>query len=121
MGRKPRPMGAMHVVTNRIKRGDREYHSTLLRRSYREGGKVRKQTLANLSHLPEEAIAAIRAVLAGKTLLSADDALEVVRSLPAGHVEAALRMAARLDLARLIERSPSRERDLALAMVVQRV
>lgn len=111
----------MHVVTNTIKRGDREYHSTLVRRSFREGGKVRKQTLANLSHLPEEAIAAIRAVLAGKTLLAADDAFEVLATLPAGHVEAALAMAARLELARLLDRSPSRERDLCLAMICQRV
>ena len=60
----------MHVVTNTVKRGDREYHSHLLRRSYREDGKVKKQTLANLSHLPPEAIAAIRSVLAGKALVS---------------------------------------------------
>src|SRR5215217_1237212 len=121
MARKRRPTAAMHVVTNTIKRDDREYHSHLLRRSFREGGKVRKQTLANLSHLPEEAIAAIRAVLAGKTLLAADEAFEVSRSLPSGHVEAALAMAARLGLARLLDRRPSRERQLALAMVVQRV
>ena len=41
----------MHVVTNTVRRGEREYSSVLLRRSYREDGKVKKQTLANLSHL----------------------------------------------------------------------
>ena len=60
MGRKPRHGVAMHVVTNKVRRGDREYSSHLLRRSYREGGKVRKQTLANLSHLPDEVIELIR-------------------------------------------------------------
>jgi hypothetical protein len=89
----------MHVVTNKIRRGEKEYTATLLRRSYREDGKVKKETLANLSHLPAEAVDAIRRVLAGETLLSADDAFEIERSLPAGHVNAALVMARRLGLA----------------------
>src|SRR5262245_7242384 len=50
----------MHVVTNTIRRGDQVYTAHLLRRSYREGGKVKKETLANLSHLPEEVIELIR-------------------------------------------------------------
>ncbi len=52
MARRLGASGAMHVVTNRVRHGEREYTSTLLRRSYREGGKVKKETLANLSHLP---------------------------------------------------------------------
>jgi transposase len=111
----------MHVVTNTIRHGDREYHSHLLRRSYREGDKVKKETLANLSHLPPELIELIRGFLRGERYLARDQALEIERSLPAGHVEAALAMARRLELQRLIEREPSRERDLVLAMVVQRV
>ncbi len=111
----------MHVVTNTIRRGDREYHSHLLRRSYREGGKVKKETLANLSHLPPELIELIRGFLRGERYLERGQALEVERSLPAGHVEALLRMAKRLELAQLLERAPSRERDLVVAMVVQRV
>ncbi len=111
----------MHVVTNTVRRGDREYHSHLLRRSYREGGKVKKQTLANLSHLPPDAIAAVRAVLAGKTLVAAEEDLAVERSLPAGHVEAVPGAARRLGLARLIDRSPSKQRDLCLAMICQRI
>lgn len=110
----------MHVVTNTVRRGDREYRSTLLRRSFREGGKVRKETLANLSHLPDEAIELIRGVLAGRRYVDADSAFEIERSLPAGHVQAALVMARRLELARLLDRSPSRERDLCLAMIVER-
>jgi transposase len=113
--------GAMHVVTNRVRHGEREYTSTLLRRSYREGGKVRKETLANLSHLPPEAIELIRGALRGESYVPAGEAFQIERSLPAGHVMAALGMARRLDLARLLDRSPSRERDLAMAMICQRV
>ncbi len=120
MGRKPRPTGAQHVVTNTVKRGGREYHSHLLRRSYREGGKVKKETLTNLSHLDDEAIELLRRHLRGETLVAADEAFQVERSLPAGHVEAALAMARRLELARVIERSPSRERERCLAMIVAR-
>jgi transposase len=120
MGRKPRHSGAMHVVTNKVRRGDREYSSHLLRRSYREGGKVRKQTLANLSHLPDEVIELIRGALQGRRYLDADQAFAIERSLPAGHVQAALTMARRLEFARLLDRTASRERDLCLAMIVQR-
>jgi hypothetical protein len=111
----------MHVVTNRRQGKHREYVSHLLRRSYREDGKVKNETLANLSHLPEEAIGAIRATLRGEVLIGAEGGFEIVRSLPAGHVEAALAMARRLELARLLDRRPSRQRDLCLAMVCQRV
>ena len=121
MAGRQRPSGAMHVVTNTIRRGDRVYTAHLLRRSYREGGKVKKQTLANLSYLPDEVIGLIRAALRGERLVAAGEAFQIERSLPAGHVEAALAMAGRLDLARLLDRSRSRERDLCLAMIVQRV
>jgi len=121
MGRPARHDGAMHVVINERRSGDRTYRSTLLRRSYRQDGKVKKETLANLSHLPEEAIDAIRRVLRGETLMSIQDAFQIERSLPAGHVNAALAMARRLDLARLLDPRPSRERDLCMAMIVGRV
>jgi transposase len=111
----------MHVVTNRARHGEREYTSTLLRRSYRENGKVRKETLANLSHLPPEVIELIRGALRGESYVPAGEAFEIERSLPAGHVMAALGMARRLDLARLLDRKPSRERDLVMAMIAQRV
>jgi hypothetical protein len=121
MGRPARQTGAMHVSTTTRRVGDREYNATLLRRSYRQDGKVKKETLANLSHLPADAIDALRRVLAGETLMSVDDAFEIERSLPAGHVTAALAMARRLDLAKLLDRSPCRERDLCMAMIVGRV
>ena len=111
----------MHVVTNTVRRGEREYSSVLLRRSYREGGKVKKQTLANLSHLDPELIELIRGWLRGERYVEPDAAFQIERSLPAGHVNAVLGMARKLDLARLLDRAPSRERDLALALVCQRV
>ena len=110
----------MHVVTNHIRHGEREYTSTLLRRSYRKDGKVKKQTLANLSHLPPEVIELIRGALKGVHYLPAGDAFTIERSLPAGHVNAALQMARRLELAKLLDPKPSRQRDLALAMICQR-
>jgi Transposase DDE domain len=121
MPRRQSPSGAMHVVTNRVRHGEREYTSTLLRRSYREDGKVRKETLANLSHLPSEVIELIRGSLRGESYVPAGEAFEIERSLPAGHVMAALSMARRLELARLLDRSPSRERDLVMAMICERV
>jgi transposase len=109
----------MHVVTNRRQGAQREYVTHLLRRSYREGGKVKNETLANLSHLPEEVIELIRGALAGRRYLDAEGAFAIERSLPAGHVQAALAMARRLELARVLDRVPSRERDLCLAMLCQ--
>src|SRR5258708_39645694 len=86
---------AMHVATvvkrYRTKSGEtRESVSHLVRRTFRSEGKVAHETLANLSALPGPAIEAVRASLAGKTLISAEDQLEVTRSLPHGHVAAGL-------------------------------
>src|SRR3954467_1043005 len=81
---------AMHVVTSRRRHKGREYETTLVRRSYRDGDRVRKQTLANLSHLPPEAIDAVRRVLRGETLVAAEQACTVERSLAHGHVAAVL-------------------------------
>ena len=121
MGRYSRKTGAVHVVTNRRQGKHREYVTHLLRRSYREDGKVKNETVGNISHLPEEVVELVRGALRGERYLEAETAFEIERSLPAGHVAAALGMARRLDLARLLDRSPSRERDLCLAMVCQRV
>src|SRR6266516_848878 len=117
--------GAMHIETARshqtLKDGtERVYQRHLLRRSYREGGKVRKQTLANLSHLPDEAIAALRLVLAGRTVVDADAALEVQRSAGHGHVAAVHTIARQLGLPDLLG-PPGRTRDLAYALIVSRV
>jgi hypothetical protein len=82
---------------------------------------VRHENLGNLSHLPEAAIEAVRRVLAGETLVRAEDRFQVERSLPHGHVAAVVGTLRSLDLERLISREPSRERDLAVALVCQRL
>ncbi|MGH3845843.1 MAG: hypothetical protein ACRDS0_31140 [Pseudonocardiaceae bacterium] len=81
----------------------REYASPLLRRSFRRpDGTVGKQTVANLSMLPAEAVDAIEAVLKGKTLIEAETALEVTRSLPHGHVALVHAAAGKLGLPGLL-------------------
>jgi hypothetical protein len=120
MSRQSRPTGAIHVVTNRRQGKGREYVTHLLRRSYREGGKVKNVTVGNISHLPEELVELVRAGLRGEPVGVLSDAFEIERSLPAGHVMTALAMARRLELPRLLDRQPSRQRDLVMAMVCQR-
>ena len=97
------------------------YTSHLLRRSYREGGKVRHENLGNLSHLPVEIIDVIRAMLAGRRLVDLDEDFEIKRSLPHGHVAAVLGVLRELDLERLLGRDRCRERDLVVAMICQRL
>ena len=94
----------------------------LLRESYREDGKTKKRTLANLSAWPAERIEQLRAVLRGERLLPASEAVEIVRALPHGHVLAALGTARRIDLDGLLpRRAPQRRRDLALALIIARL
>jgi hypothetical protein len=97
------------------------YERHLLRRSFRNAeGKPDKETLGNLSALPAEAIAAIRGVLAGKTLVDVAEAFEITRSLPHGHVAAVHAMARTLGFPALLGPA-GRERDLVLALIVSRV
>lgn len=110
----------MHVSKVVSRRGEREYVSWLVRRSFRDGGKVRHETLANLSALPPAAIEAVRASLAGKTLVAAGDGLRTVRSLPHGHVAAVWAQAKALGLPGLLG-AAGRSRDLAMALIVCRV
>ena len=117
--------GAMHVARNKrsyvAKSGERRvYESVLVRRTYREGGKVRHETLANLSALPAEAVAAIEATLRGERLVPAGQAVAITGSLPHGHVAAVHAMAAKLGLPALLGPA-GRARDLALALVISRV
>ena len=93
----------------------------LLRESFRDGGRVKKRTLANLSKLPTVAINALRRILRGERLVSPDDAFSCLRSLPHGHVAAVLATVRKLGLPALLARSPSRLRDLVLALLVARV
>src|SRR5262249_22710024 len=93
----------------------------LLRESVREGKRVRKRTLANLSALPLDQIEAIRRILKGERLGPVEDSLEVVRSRAHGHVEAVLTAMRRLGFDKLIDPKTSRERDLVAAMVAERI
>jgi transposase len=111
----------MHVVKVISRRGDQEYVSYLLRQSYREGNQVKKRTLANLSALPEHIIDAIRRGLAGDPLLPASGSFSIEQSWPHGHVAAVLGTARAMGLERLLEPRPSRQRTLALALIVARV
>jgi hypothetical protein len=112
--------GAVHVAKTRRHYKDKVYETTLLRRSYRQGGKVKTETLANLSHLPAETIALIRESLAGKIHVEAGADWEIERSLPHGHVAAAWAMADKLGVAKLLGPRCA-QRDLALALIVARV
>ena len=111
----------MHVARVRHVQGGKEYVSVLLRQSYRVGRQVKHRTLASLTALPPTVIDAIERSLRGERLVAAGDAFRIVRSLPHGHVAAVLGMLRALDLPTLLERRGSRERDLALAMVVARL
>jgi hypothetical protein len=115
----------MHVARNRrtyvARSGERRvYESVLVRRTYREAGKVRHETLANLSALPGQAVDAIEAALKGTPLVPAGQAVSITGSLPHGHVAAVAAMAGQLGLPALL--GPAcRERGLALALINARV
>ena len=99
----------------------------LLRETYRDGGKVKNRTLANLTKWKPEKIAALRAVLRDERLLPAGEGFEILRSLPHGHIAAALGVARRLGLdprvktAELLPPGTRRTRLLALALIVPRL
>src|SRR5215472_10965683 len=94
----------------------------LLREGYREDGKTKNRTLANLSHWPAERIEQLRRVLRGERLLPASKAVQITRALPHGHVLAALSTARRIDLDALFpRRAPQRKRDLACALIIARL
>ena len=95
--------------------------AVLLRESYREGGRIKKRTLANLSKLPHAAVEAVRRVLRGEPLVNPQEAFTCVRSLPHGHVAAVLGTLEQLGLHTLLARQASRIRDLAVALIAARV
>src|SRR6478672_2225064 len=118
--------GKVHVVrvskTGYVdKQGRRkDYSSAYLRRTYREAGKVKNETVANLSSLPDHVIDLIDAGLKGQQLVPAAEAVTITRSVPHGHVAAVHAMAARLGLPALLGPA-GRPRDLALALIISRV
>jgi hypothetical protein len=121
-----RNAGKVHVVrvtkTGYVdKQGRRkDYSSAYLRRTYRDGGTVRNETVANLSALPDHVIDLIDAGLKGQQLVPAGEAVTITRSLPHGHVAAVHAMAAKLGLPALLGPAGP-QRDLALALIISRV
>ena len=118
---------AMHVVRVKSSHTDkqgrkRQYESRLLRRTWRDGGTVRNETLANLSKMPDHIVDAVEAALKGQMLVPAGEApaVTVARSLPHGHVAAVHAMTRTLGLPALLG-PPGRPRDLALALIISRV
>ncbi len=112
--------GKVHVSVTRRHYKDKVYETTLLRRSYREGGHVKTETVGNLSHLPAETIDVIRRSLAGEQLIPAAS-LVVQRSLPHGSVVAVLGLLRSLGLETALDRIRSRQRDLIVGLIAQRV
>jgi hypothetical protein len=118
--------GKVHVVrvtkTGYVDKQGRckDYASAYLRRTYRDGGKVKNETVANLSALPDHVIDLIDAGLKGQLLVPAGRAVTITRSLPHGHVAAVHAMAAKLGLPALLGPA-GRQRDLALALIISRV
>ena len=117
----PSRTGTAHVVTTSRTYKGTTYRTHLLRRSYREDGKVKNETLGNLSHLPEPLIEIVRRSLHGETFVPLGQAFEVVASRPHGHVQAVEAAMRRLDFTALLGSKPSRERELVLAMVAARI
>ena len=95
--------------------------AVLLRENWREGGKVKSRTLANLTHWPEAKVEALRRVLRGETVVVAGDRFAIERSLPHGHVAAVLGLVRNVGLDRLLPRRPERLAKLVLALIVARV
>jgi len=117
----PARTGTAHVVTTTRTYKGKVYRTHLLRRSYREDGTVKNETLGNLSHLPEPLIEIIRRSLQGETFVALGEAFEVTASRAHGHVHAVALAMQRLGFASLLASKPSRERELVLAMVAARI
>lgn len=113
---------SVHIATVTKTHNGKVYTSVLLRRTYREGGKVKHETLGNLSDLPPDVIEYIRGRLNGELDEAAPKGtFQILRSLPHGNVAAVLQTARNIGLDQLLASRPCRERDLILALVVSRV
>ena len=93
----------------------------LLRQARREGGPILKRTLANLSDWPAQKIETLRRLLRDELLVSPSDLFTTTRSLPHGHVEVVLSLIRKLGVDRLISSTPSRERELIVALLAARI
>ena len=117
----PARNGPVHVATTSRTYKDKTYRTHLLRRTFRHDGKVRHETLGNISHLPDHVIDLVRRALKGEALVNPEAAFRCLRSLPHGHVAAVLGSLKKLDLHTLVARPASRQRDLVVAMIVARI
>jgi transposase len=117
----PSRTGRVHVATTTRTYKGKVYQSHLLRRTFRVGTQVKHETLGNISHLPPELIDLIRRSLAGEKFLPASDAFLVDRNLPHGHVQAVLGTLRHLGLDSMLSSKPCRERNLAIAMIAERL
>ena len=109
------------MATTTRRYGDKTYRTHLLRRTFRQDGKVKHETLGNVSHLPDRVIDLVRRALKGETLVNPEAAFTCTRSLPHGHVAAVVGTLKQFGLHTLVARQPSRRRELALALVAARV
>lgn len=117
----PRRSGPVHVATTTRAYKGRVYQTHLLRRTFRDEGKVKHETLGNISHLPPDLIDLIRKRLSNNEPLPSEAPWKIIRSLPHGHVALALGILKQLGLDQLIASRPSRQRDLVIAMIVARI
>ncbi len=113
--------GPCHVVTTKRVVGEKVYTTTLLRRTYRENGKVKNETLANLSHLPPHIIEVVKAGMSGQAVGVLSQDLACVRSLPHGHVAAVVGTMRATGLTVLLGSRRSRTRDLQEALIAHRL
>ncbi len=113
--------GAVHVVTTKRYYKGRTYSSHLLRRSYREGDKVKNETVGNLSHLPEHVVELVRQSLKGQAFAPAAEAFEITASAAHGHVQAVRSAMRKLGFEELLASRPCPERALVMAMVTARI
>ncbi|MDP2727476.1 MAG: IS1634 family transposase, partial [Dehalococcoidia bacterium] len=111
----------IHVAVVRKEYRGKVYENVFLRQSYREGGKVQKRTVGRLKGLSPAMVEQLRRTLRGETLVPVSEIFEVFRSLPHGHVAAVLGTLRKLEMEKLLASRPSRERDLAVAMIVGRI
>lgn len=126
MGRAKKVVGACHIADIKSTYKGTTYTTTLLRRTYREDGKVKHETLGNLTHLPPHALDLVRRALAGEQFVSAGqldapEGLRIERTLPHGNVAAVLGTLRKLGVHELLAPKPCRERELVCALLVARV
>lgn len=111
----------LYVADVRKKYKDKEYCSHLVRRSYREGGKVKQETVSNITNLPKDTIELIRQSLKGRVLIPADEAIETIKSRSHGHVLAVQNMFQELGLLEIIARASTSRRHIIGALIIARI